>query len=94
MDSIYILQRFIRTGVEAQQEILAARHSFEEVKKELQRFWKKDKIALDVVTTLTYHTRWSKDENFEYEVDESSVYVANHLKGYVYKIWIEKLDVK
>jgi hypothetical protein len=94
MDSIYILQRFIRTGVEVQQEILSAHHSSEDAKKELQRFWKKDKTALDIVTTLTYHTRWVKDENFEYDVDESSVYVANHLKGYIYQIWIEKLDVK
>lgn len=94
MDSVYILQRFIQTGVEVQQEVLSVHHSDEDSKKELQRFWKKDKTALDIVTTLIYHTRWTEDDNFAYEVDESSVYVANNLKGYIYQIWIEKVDVK
>jgi hypothetical protein len=95
MDNIYILQRYIQTGIESQQEILACFKSVEDAKSKLQKFLEKDKNAYDIKTVLDdYNNKGSDDENFEYDCSPTSIYVANHLKSYVYDLWIEKFDVK
>lgn len=94
MDNIYILQRYIQTGIESQQEILACFKSVEDAESKLQKFWEKDKNAFDIKITYDYHNKWPDDEDFEYDCSPTSRYVANHLKSYVYDLWIEKFDVK
>lgn len=94
MDNIYILQRYIKTGIESEQEILGCFKSVEDAKSKLQKFWEKDKNAFDIKTTYNYHNKWPDDENFEYDCNLMDRYVANHLKSYIYNLWIEKFDIK
>lgn len=95
MDNIYILQRYIQTGIEHDEEILDCFKSVEDAELELQKVWEEDKDVFDIKAVVdNYDNEYLNDENFEYHADSISIYVANHLKCYVYNLWIEKFDVK